>query len=416
VVPGYGALVKLLILTQYYPPEVGAPQNRLSDFAQRMVAFGHEVTVVTAMPNYPTGSVFREWRGKVIGQERIDGVHVLRSWILGPGRGSTLRQLISYGSFLLSAGLTAPFRSRGADVVLWESPPLFLTPTASILARRHRARIAMNVSDLWPQSAVDLGMLRSSSLQRFFRWWERRSYKTADLVLGQTEHIVAGVSEVCPETPVGLFPNGVDIDFFQPRERDEQLIATLGIRRGARIVGYIGTFGRAQALEQVLEAADRLRDRDDVVFLLMGDGPRALAIQRSANERGLKNVVYQPPQPRENMPSILSVLDLALVPLADRPIFDGARPSKMFELFAAEVPTIFCGRGEGAELARAAGALVVPPEQPEQLAAEMSAALDQPRELLRQRGRRGREFVVANYDRIRIAKGIEAKLIKLADS
>ena len=145
--------MKIAILTQYYPPETGAPQARLSDLARRLVERGHDVSVITAMPNYPVGRIFDEWRGRPVAREVRDGVVVLRSWMFAYKGPSVLRQLLSYFSFLLSSIITAPFRLRRADILLWESPPLFLSIAAFILARRLRAKLVMNVSDLWPRSA-----------------------------------------------------------------------------------------------------------------------------------------------------------------------------------------------------------------------------------------------------------------------
>lgn len=407
--------MRILILTQYYPPEMGAPQNRLADLARRMQARGHHVTVVTAMPNYPAGRVFQAWRGRALARETVDGIDILRSWIYLPRRRSTAFQLASYGSFVMSAALTAPFRAARVDLVLWESPPLFLAPTAYLLARRLGARLVMNVSDLWPQSAIDLGMLKSGRLQKLFRWLERSAYRAADIVTGQTDHIVDNVRAVSPETPAVLFPNGVDLDYFQRKPRNAALLERLGIAADAHVVGYVGTFGRAQALEQVLDAADRLRERSDIAFFMMGDGPQGQKIRDMARERELRNVVFSPPQSRETMPSVLSSLDVAVVPLADRPVFEGARPSKMFELFAMQVPVIFCGRGEGALLARTAGAVVVDPECPEALAAEIVRLLASPCADLRAMGGRGRRFVLENYDREAIARELEHRLQQVVD-
>lgn len=403
------ALVKIVLLSQYYPPEVGAPQNRLSDFSKRMVGLGHEVTVLTAMPNYPTGKVFPSWRRKVIAQELQDDVRVLRSWIY-PGRTSTVRQLASYASFMLSVLVTAPWRVRRADVLIWESPPLFLAPVAWLLARRLRARLVMNVSDLWPQSAIDLGMLPSRRLRAFFSWWERRAYESSDLVLGQTQHILRGVNSAAEDVPVHLFPNGVDLEYFTPRTRDTSRKTALAIPEGNYVVSYIGTLGRAQALEQVLDAAGLLEPLTNVTFLVMGDGPQAAKLRAEAADRKLGNIVFHDPLPRSEMPSVLSIVDVALVPLADRPVFEGARPSKMFELFASELPVIFCGRGEGADLARAAGAVVVEPEQPDQLAdglRKLLAMSDDGRKTL---GVQGRTYVTAHYSRDRIALDVQDRL------
>lgn len=404
-------IVRLTILTQYFPPETGAPQNRLGDLSRRLVAMGHEVQVVTGMPNYPAGVVRPEWRGKALGTEEIDGVRVLRSWLATSRTKSTARQLATYATFAASSVLTGPVRVRPSDVLLWESPPLFLAPVATVLRRRLRARLVMNVSDLWPRSAVELGMLGEGRLLRTFEELERYAYRVADLVTCQTDGIADGVRERWPAARTALFPNGVDTVRFRRHEPSAALAADLDLRPGAPVVGYAGNFGRAQALEQIVDAARLLERREvPVQVLLVGDGPRREAIEERIRSTGTSSVRLLPSIPAGRMPELLSLFDVAVVPLADRHVFDGARPSKMFELFAAEVPLVYCGRGEGAAVARASGgAVVVEPERPEELAEALAATIADP-ERRTDGARRARAFVVEHYDRQRIAETFVGRL------
>ena len=407
--------MRVTILTQYYPPEVGAPQGRLSDLARRFVAQGHDVTVVTAMPNYPTGEVFDAFRGRVVAREDVDGVTVLRSWIWATKRNDRRSVLLSYFSFVLSATCTAPFRIRRSDVLIWESPPLFLAPVAWLLAKRSRAHLVMNVSDLWPRSAVDLGVLRSPRLIRLFELVERWAYRRAALVTCQTEGIRDGVADRASGTATWLLPNGVDLEHFRPVRRDPGVRARYGIPDEAVVVGYAGNFGRSQALHQVVEAAGQLRDRSDIWFLLVGGGPCAEDIRAAVEEHELDRVVLAAPVPRTQVPALQSAWDLSVVPLADAPVFEGARPSKMFELFSMGVPFIFCGRGEGAALAtESGGALIVPPESPGELAASIERLADDP-EVRRRMSEASRSFVAKRFDRRRIAADLEAELRQLVD-
>lgn len=406
----------LAILTQYYRPETGAPQSRLADLAQRVRGLGHEVTVLTAMPNYPSGTVRNEYRRKVVSQEELDGARVLRSWIHSHrGRGTT-HQLASYASFAASSLLTAPWRLRNADVLLWESPPLFLAPTAELLARSVGARLVMNVSDLWPESAIELGILSNAQLISMFMAMARRAYRQSDVVFGQTQGILDAIEAVSPGTRTVLFPNGVDCERFRPHPRDEKLAAELELPRGAPVLAYAGNFGRAQALGQVTAAARLLLDeRDDVVVLLVGDGP--VKRQVLADTVGLDppRFLVRSSVDASEMPGLLSLIDVAVVPLADQPVFEGARPSKMFELLASGIPIVFCGRGEGADLAAASGAaLVVPPEDPEQLSAAAAELLGMSRADRAALGESGRAWVTAHFDRNVILNKVVEHLTGLA--
>jgi glycosyltransferase involved in cell wall biosynthesis len=274
----------------------------------------------------------------------------------------------------------------------------------------------MNVSDLWPRSAVELGVLSSAPLVRFFEKWERWAYRAADLVTCQTEGIQTGVQERLPGASTFLYPNGVDLDFFAAGSRTRAERSRYGVPEDATVVGYAGNFGRAQALEQVVDAADRLKHREDIWFQLVGAGPCREEVMAHAQRFGLERVVFGTSVPRIQMPGLLASWDLSVVPLADAPVFDGARPSKMFELFAAGLPFVFCGRGEGAQLAdRSGGADIVPPEDPDALAAAIEALVDAGADVRMKRGEAARAFAVNGFDRQTIADRLEEKLIELLD-
>jgi glycosyltransferase involved in cell wall biosynthesis len=408
--------VHLAILTQYYPPETGAPQNRLADLAERVRALGHEVTVITAMPNYPSGTVRTGYTRKVVWHEERDGVRVLRSWIYGRRGRGTAHQLAAYASFAASSLLTTPGRLRKADVLLWESPPLFLAPTAELLARLMGARLVMNVSDLWPESAIELGLLGNDLLIRGFMTLARRAYCQSVAVFGQTQGILDGIEAVAPGTPTFIFPNGVDCERFWASPRDEKLAIELGLPAGCTVFAYAGNFGRAQALGQVVEAARHLLNSfNDVAVLLIGDGPVKDEIVADACDLDPKRFLVRSSVDVSQMAGLLSLVDVAVVPLADRSIFEGARPSKMFELLASETPFVFCGRGEGAELAAHSGAgRVVSPERPERLSAAVAELIRMsPPERLAL-GKAGRAWVTTQFDRNVVVAEVVERLIDLA--
>jgi glycosyltransferase involved in cell wall biosynthesis len=402
--------MKLIILTQYYPPEHGAPQNRLHDLARRWVLKGHEVIVLTAMPNYPTGKIFPEYRGKFIFTDIIDGVRVIRCWILPSKKKSTVSQLICYFSFVKSAACIGLFKLPKSDFLVCESPPLFLGFTALFLSFVKRTKLVMNISDLWPESAVQLGMIGKGPALSFLEWFEKLLYKKSVLVSCQTEGIVDGVKKRYPEAKTFLFPNGVDLEMFTPSTPDSALKKELGIPEDFFIVGYGGNHGRSQALEQVLEVA-RILNNEKIFIAFFGDGPEKATLEKKASESGLKNIRFYPSQPRQKMSQIQALWDIALVPLKDIPLFDGARPSKMFELMAGQIPFIFCGKGEGAELALKSGcAKVVPPENPAKLADAILELSNLSLENRKEMGLKGREFVINSYNRAKLAEMFLAKL------
>lgn len=406
--------MRITILTQYYPPEHGAPQNRLHDLAKRWTQAGEQVTVLTAMPNYPAGEVFKDYRGRFSGAEEIDGVKVVRAWMLPSRKKGTIPQLRAYFSFVFAALLVGAFRLGRADFLVCESPPLFLGFTALVLAFLKRSRLVMNISDLWPESAVQLGMLGPGPALRCLEWFEGLLYRRSALVSCQTEGIVDGVKKRHPRASTLLFPNGVDPETFFPIPKDLDLARRLGLPEGGFVVGYGGNHGRSQALSQVLDAAALLQD-EDVRFVLFGDGPEKDELVAKAKARGLDKVHFFPSMPRLEMLKAISLWDVALVPLRDIELFHGARPSKMFELMAAEKPFVFCGEGEGADLALSSGcAVAVPAEHPPELAAAIMALRRQSPEELRAMGAAGHAFVLRDYNRVALAAAFLERLRALA--
>ncbi|HPO91641.1 MAG TPA: glycosyltransferase family 4 protein [Victivallales bacterium] len=411
--------MKVIILTQYYPPEHGAPQNRLHDLAKRMKNTGHDVTVLTAMPNYPKGEIFTDYRGKLIVEENIDGIEVIRTWILPAKKKSFVRQLIAYFSFVKSSAFFGLLKLKKADFLICESPPLFLGATALVLSFAKSAKLMMNISDLWPESAVQLGMLKPGIILSSLEWFEKLLYQKSTLVLCQTEGIVEGVKKRSPSSETFLLPNGVDLDTFKKHPRDANFAKEIGLPEDSFIVGYAGNHGRSQALTQLIKAAMIIQKKEDLIlskkifFALFGDGPEKDELMKKSVEMKLENLKFFPSVPAEKMPKLLSQFDLALVPLKNIELFEGARPSKIFELMGVQIPFIFCGRGEGAKIAEeSGGAVIVPPETPEKLADAIVDFVKLPEETRIEMGRKARKFAENNFNRAKFAENFIKQLEK----
>jgi glycosyltransferase involved in cell wall biosynthesis len=399
----------LIILTQYYPPEHGAPQNRLHDLAKRMVENGHNITILTAMPNYPKGKIFPKYKRRFTYKEEIEGVKVIRSWIFASKNKGLITQLSVYFSFVFSSIIVGIFRLKKADFLICESPPLFLGLSALILSFFKRSALIMNISDLWPESAVQLGLIGPGLKLSILEWFEKLLYKKSIFVMCQTEGIVSGVKKSYSQAKTLLFPNGVDLKMFKKIPADKEIAKELEIDLNNFIIGYGGNHGRSQALTQVLKAAKIITEKQHqkIEFLFFGDGPEKNALIKYQKEHNIANVRFLPSQPREKMVKIQSLWDIALVPLKDIEIFDGARPSKMFELMAGEIPFIFCGRGEGADIAVNSGcAIAVPPEQPKALADVILKTASMPKQKREQMGKKGRKFVTNNFNRKKLAEDL----------
>jgi glycosyltransferase involved in cell wall biosynthesis len=400
--------VKVLLLTHYYPPEVGAPQARLAELARHLTRRGHHVRVLAPPPHYPTGVVPPAYRGTWLRREVLDGIPVVRTWVYAAPNRGIAKRLLNHVSFTVSALYGAPFAGR-PDVLVVETPPLFLGLTALALSRLWRVPYVLNVADPWLASAVEMGVLRNRLAIALGRALEKLLYTTATRITTVTRGMYQGfLREGVPKRKLALVTNGVDTTFFRP---DAPGAAALRRRLelGERfVVLYAGTHGLTQGLETVLAAARQLVDDGRTLFLFVGEGAEKARLQELA--RDLPNVRFLPNQPKDAMPDLLAAADACVVPLRDLPLFRGALPSKMFEAMAAGRPLIMAVPGEAAALTwRARAGLCVPPEQPAALAAAVARLRDDP-VLRRALGANGRAYVCAYYARERIAAQYEAVL------
>jgi colanic acid biosynthesis glycosyl transferase WcaI len=389
--------MKFLILTLYFPPEIGAAPTRLDAMARELTRMGHSVEVVTGLPNYPHGKIFPEYRGCIYRREVRDGIVIHRVWVY-PTVGSGVGRILNYLSFSLFA-LYGLSRVAKPDYLFVESPPPTLSCPAYLYSRLRGVPFILNVADLWPDTLVEMGLLKKGIAFKILFLLEQWSYQKASHVNAVTEGLRDSLLQAkgVPLDKVLFLPNGVDTERHCPRLPDENLKSSLGLN-GKKIVLYAGTLGRAHGLEHVLEAAKILEDEQDIHFLFLGDGSERPTLEKLKGQLKLRNVTFLDAVPVEQLSPFHSIADVGLVSLRNLPIFEGARPSKMFPLLAAGKPLVFCGTGEGAFLVERAGAgVVVAPENPQALADALIPLLRNT-ELLRELGANGRKFVRENHE------------------
>ncbi len=402
----------ILFLTQYFPPEVGAPQNRLSDLARRLVQAGHYVTVLTALPNYPTGKIFKEYQGRLIVKEESDGVKVIRTWIYASKTKAFVRRLMNYFSFVMSSLIVGMWQVGRQDYIVVESPPLFLGISGFLLSRIKGAKLVFNVSDLWPESAIAMGVLRNKTLIRLSQWLEEFLYRHSHLITGQTQGIVENIHSRCPNKRIALITNGVDTAIFglKTRPRENRNIKRKFELEEKFVIGYAGLHGLAQGLETVIRTAGILVVQQDLLFAFFGDGPEKEKLQRIVEQAHLTNVRFYPSQPNSLMPEIYSCFDVAIIPLKRLPLFKGALPSKIFEAMAAALPIIGAVEGEARILIEKAQAGVVVEPEDAQAMVEAVLRLHKDSVYRSSLGENGRRYVMEHYDREQIAKKFERLL------
>ncbi|HEY1350277.1 MAG TPA: glycosyltransferase family 4 protein [Ktedonobacteraceae bacterium] len=406
-------MANILFLTPYYPPENGAAAVRMGDTATRLAASGHRVTVLTTLPGYPTGVVAPAYRGRLPQEEVLLGVRVIRVWSYITPRTAFVPRVLAQLSFGCLAALLAGGRIGRPDLLIVESHPLFNLLSGRWLAWRRRCPLVLAVSDLWPESAVQLGVLRNRWLIRLATCLEWSSYRRASLIWalsrGIAEHIVAaGI----PRERVLLLTNGVDLSLFAPRSQ-AQARAELGWAQRFTVL-YAGTCGLSHGLSTVVEAAAELRTYAEIQFVLLGDGVEKARLQAQAQALGLSNLLFCQQQAHERMPLVLAAADVCLVPMRRLPLFAGRLPLKMFEIMACARPFLLGAQGEARQLAveEAGAALFSEPENAQDLARGILYLYRSPAERERL-GQRGRAFVVKHHDRDRLTALLAWRLARL---
>ncbi len=393
-------------MSHYFHPEVGAPQTRILETTQRLAARGHDVTVLTGLPNYPDGVIPAPYRGRLLVRERIGDVNVVRSAVYpAPNRGFA-RRLLNHASFAISSVIAAPLVPR-PDVVIAETPPLFTAASAVAIARGRRAPLVLNVADLWPESAVQLGALSNSTAIRMAEALERFVYRHSAAITVPTAGMRTTLLErgEPPEKVIHLH-NAVDVDRFDdqtaPRTEPERVI-------------YCGTVGMAQGVGTLIEAAAELaRAGEGLEVLIVGDGAEREQLARDAQARGLTNVRFAGRVDRERVPGLIGTADIAVLCLRDVPLFEDALPTKMLEYLAAGRAVVASAAGDAARLLeRSESGIACPPEDPAALAAAIRDLAHDPGRA-QQLGENGRRYVRAHFSRDAFVDKLEEIADRLA--
>lgn len=346
------------VLTQYFEPEVGAAQLRYAAVTRCLRAEGIDVEVVTSMPNYPTGRTFEGYRGRLILTEVIDGITVRRAWSY-PATGSGLRRVVNFVSFALTS-VWPLMRMRRVDLLLVETPPITVALVGLVVSRLRRWRLGLYVSDL---SAASLGDLELGGAGRLGRWigaLERFVYRRADVITTVTDGLVASLRDgygIAADRIV-LLPNGADTEMFRPLPPVSASEVDPVFEGVGDYVLYAGTHGYAHGLDVLLDAAELLAT-DGISVLFVGDGSDRDRLVEAARTRRLTNVVFAGSRPPEIVARLYAGAIAGLSSVRDVPVMHGARPAKVLACLACGRPIVYSGRGEGAELVRAAGAGIV---------------------------------------------------------
>ena len=390
--------MNILFLTDNFPPETNAPATRTHEHARQWVAAGHQVTVLTNVPNFPAGRVFPGYRNKLRQREAMDGIRVVRVWTYVTANEGFFRRSLDYFSFGATSVIGGLFLPT-PDVIVATSPQIFTALGACILAWIKRRPFVFELRDLWPDSIVAVGAMREGPLLRTLKrieyWLYRRAAKIVSVTHSFKRILVAnGI----PQGKIAVIRNGVDLEAFVPGPKPVELARRLGLE-GKFVAAYVGTIGMAHGLDVLLSAAERLRDRGNLAFVLVGTGAERARLEQEAKHRGLDRVIFVGPVDKAEVKRYWRLCDLALVLLKDAPVFHHVIPSKIFEAMGTGRPIVLGVRGESEELLKEAGAgIAIPPENSQALAEGILRIMDSPA-LCRDMGASGRRFVETKFDR-----------------
>lgn len=361
--------MKILFLSDNFPPEINAPATRTYEHAMEWVRAGHQVTVITTAPNFPEGRLFAGYRNRWRNVEIIGGIQVVRVKTYIAANEGFLRRSLDYISFMITGGVTAFFHPR-PDVVVTTSPQFFCAMAGWMVTRIRRLPWVFELRDLWPASIVAVGAMRKSRVTRWLERIELQMYRDADAVVSVTHAFKTDlVRRGIDPAKIHVVLNGVDLSRYRPMPKDAALLDQFDLR-GKFVVGYLGTHGMAHALDKVADAATILRDHAGVVFLFTGAGAKRAELEETVKVRKLTNVRLIPSQPKALMPRLWSLHDLALIPLRNQEVFTTVIPSKIFEAMAMGIPVLMSApEGEGTALVRETGCgALVPPEDAQAMA------------------------------------------------
>jgi glycosyltransferase involved in cell wall biosynthesis len=403
--------VKILYVSQYFPPEMGAPAARAAELAHHWSCAGHQVSILTGFPNHPTGAVPEEWRSRlhrVTYTEKFGRVDVYRTWLWPLPNRKAHERMRNYASFCLSAAIRGMVLSR-PDVIIATSPQLLVGLAGWWLAFSRQIPFVFEVRDLWPESLAAVGIgsedsLLHKALAGIARFLYEKSNHIVVVSPAFKDRLIADW-QVAPEK-ISVVENGVETETFAPSS--ETTIRELRKQFNAEdkfIASYIGTIGNAHGLETLLNAADKLQLRNSkVLFLLIGEGAEKQRIRDLAKSRGLTNVQFLDQQPRDQIPAFISASDACLVLLRKTEVFKTVIPTKMLESMSCARPIILGVDGQARQIIDEAGAgIVIEPENPDALVGAIEK-LQEDRDLGHTMGRRGREYIQKNFARASTAQ------------
>ncbi len=402
--------MRIRYLSQYYPPEPGAPAARVQGLSRYWVSQGHSVQVVTGFPNHPTGIIREPWQGQWKAREDDEGVEVLRNWLWALPNKSIRHRLLSQASYAASASTLGLARSNQADVMIATSPSIF-TGVAGILHNRAQGvPFILEIRDLWPQLFVEMGMIKNPAAIALCNLLEQSLYQQADLIVTVTNRFRRIICERgIPEERVKVIHNGVEMQRFKPNVELRNAVRSQWGLEDKFVVSYVGTHGVLQRLDLLLDIAARLQADPKFHILFVGDGAEKSKLEQLTLERQLTNVTFAGLQPHESISGFYLASDVCYVPVRPHPfVVENFVPSKIVEILATGTPVLGAVGGEAAEILEESGlARVVTPGDVEASTDTIRSMAQKPPS---QKARHNARKYVERFSRVNLAERYTAHI------
>lgn len=339
--------MKILFITDNYPPETNAPATRTYEHCQEWIKVGAEVCIITCAPNFPHGKVYKGYKNRFINIEYKDGIKIIRVWSYITANEGFVKRVLDYMSFAFMAFWVGLFQK--SDIIIATSPQFFTTWAASLLSKVQRKPWIFELRDLWPESIKTVGAMKQGKLINILEKIELWLYKDANRVIPVTDAFKENLIERgINKDKIDVITNGSNMELFIPQEKDLEYLTSLGLEHKF-IIGYIGTHGMAHSLDFIIKSMAKIEDKD-FHFMFIGNGAMKEKIVCLSKELNLSNVTFLDPIPKEEVPYYLAQIDVSLAPLKKSDTFKTVIPSKIFEAAAMKKPTLLGVEGQAEKI------------------------------------------------------------------
>jgi len=391
--------MKILFLSDNFPPEVNAPATRTYEHCQEWIKEGVDVTVITCAPNFPHGKLYKNYKNKLYQKENIDGITVIRVWSYMTSNQGFIKRVLDYLSFSIMSFFVGLFQKY--DIIIATSPQFFTTWSGYGLSKIRRKPWIFELRDIWPESIKTVNVMKESKVLNFLEKIELGLYRDSNQVIAVTDAFKKNlIGRGIDESKISVITNGSNLDLFTAREKDSELLKKLNLSNKF-IVGYIGTHGLAHSLDFIVNSIAKVDD-ENIHFLFVGDGAMKQKIMTIAKKLNLLNITFLDSITKESVPQYLSICDVSLAPLKDEDNFKTVIPSKIFEAAAMEKPTLLGVRGEAQSiLERNNAGICFEPENEEDFLEKLKLLKD---EKIYASCQKGARELAKMYDRKKLAK------------